>query len=353
MFDLLPPLSPSLLSLARSRQMRPLSACPDSDIDYYNTFAPIAKLLSFQLILAVAAWNGWTADSFDFNSAYLNSVLDDDKVVFLEQPPNYAKKTPKLFVWHLHKALYGLKQGGWKWYEHLCEALADLGVRYAEANWGVFFARDSEELTILVIHVGDCLITGSSTPLIQQYKSCIDEKYPMTDGGSISWLLGIKITRNLETGTLTLSQHAYIDSILARFNFTDLKPLSIPMDPNIILSRSQCPTALTDITCMRKILYLGEAVRSLMYAAVGMQPDIAFTVATLAQFLDNPGWPHWEVVKRVFLVPPWYKNSGTGIWGSQERGWRLHGCRWCLAEIPSCNLRVDFLGWWRGGFLVF
>lgn len=71
------------------------------------------------------------------------------------------------------------------------------------------------------------------------------------------------------------------------------------MDPNVMLSRSQCPTALADIAKMRKIPYR-EAVGSLMYAAIGTRPDIAFAVSTLAQFNDNPGWVHWDAVKRVF-----------------------------------------------------
>jgi hypothetical protein len=55
--------------------------------------------------------NGWPADSFDFDSAYLNSVLADDEVIYLEQPPDFFSGDPKKKVFRLHKALYGLKQG--------------------------------------------------------------------------------------------------------------------------------------------------------------------------------------------------------------------------------------------------
>src|SRR5271170_7120530 len=37
-----------------------------------------------------------------------------------------------------------------------------------------------------------------------------------------------------------------------------------------------------------------------MYAAMGTRPDIAFTTSTVAQFSKNPGWIHWEAVKRIF-----------------------------------------------------
>lgn len=287
-------------------------------IDYYDTFAPVAKLASFRLILAIAACNGWPAESFDFNSAYLNSTLDDDEVVYLEQPPFYAEKDPKCYVLRLHKALYGLKQGGRKWYEHLCVALADLGFKHAEADWGVFFARIGDDIIILVIHVDDCLITGSSLPLLQEYKAKVNAKYRMTDMGPVSWILGIRITRDLENRTLALSQHAYIDSILARFNFTDLKPVSIPLDLNVPLSKGQCPTTLADIARMKKIPYR-EAIGSLMYAAVGTRPDIAFAVSTLAQFSDNPGHAHWEATKCIFRYLLGTKKLSL-VYGGDHKG---------------------------------
>ena len=56
-------------------------------IDYYETFAPVAKLPSLRLLLAIAARNDWEIVTFDFNSAYLNSVLDEE--VYLEQPPDH------------------------------------------------------------------------------------------------------------------------------------------------------------------------------------------------------------------------------------------------------------------------
>ena len=37
-----------------------------------------------------------------------------------------------------------------------------------------------------------------------------------------------------------------------------------------------------------------------MYAAMGMRPDIAFATSTIAQFSENPGWVHWEAVKRIY-----------------------------------------------------
>ena len=57
-------------------------------VDFYETYAPVAKLATFHLITAIAAHNGWPLDSFNFDSVYLNSLLRDE-VIFLKQPPNH------------------------------------------------------------------------------------------------------------------------------------------------------------------------------------------------------------------------------------------------------------------------
>lgn len=85
----------------------------------------------------------------------------------------------------------------------------------------------------------------------------------MTDLGPCKWLLGIKITRDVQAGTIALSQHAYVDSIVTRFNFDDLKPSSIAMDPAAPLLKSQSPTTLADIAKMANVPY-HEVVGSLM-----------------------------------------------------------------------------------------
>ncbi len=171
--------------------------------------------------------------------------------------------------------------------------------RRLETDHGVFVKEKDGKVVIMAVHVDDCMVTGSCTKTIQQFKVDINKKYAMTDLGACSWLLGIKVTRDAASKTTSLSQTAYIDSILSRFNFDDLKPSSIPMDPNQPLGRSQCPTSLADIARMKNIPYR-EAVGSLMYAVLDTRPDIAFATSTVAQFLDNPAFVHWEAVKRIF-----------------------------------------------------
>ena len=287
-------------------------------VDYYETYAPVAKLASFRLLLALAARNGWPVDTFDFDSAYLNTYLKEDEVVYLEQPVGYETKNHREWVWKLLKTLYGLKQGARNWYDALCQALNKLGFTRTEADHGVFFKEIGTYIIILAVHVDDCMVTGSSGKLVNDFKRDMNTKYRITDLGPAHWLLGIKITRDFDNQIISLSQHSYIDSIITRFNFNDLKPLSIPMDPSVPLSRSQSPTKIEDVAKMKSVPYR-EAVGSLMYAAMGTRPDIAFATSTVAQFSENPGWIHWEAVKRIFRYLLGTKNLEL-VYGGEKRG---------------------------------
>jgi len=96
-----------------------------------------------------------------------------------------------------------------------------------------------------------------------------------------------------------MSQCAYIDSILRRYNFDDLKPLSMPMDPAIHLTNNQSPTNTAEHAIMRDKPY-HEAVGALNWATLATRPDIAYAIGTVARFAANPGIPHWEAVKRIY-----------------------------------------------------
>ena len=229
-------------------------------IDYYETYAPVARLASFRIILAIAARNGWPVHSFDFDSAYLNSKFEEDEAIYIEQPPGYETKDCKEWVWRLWKALYGLKQGARNWYKALCEVLNKLGFIRIEADHAVFLKRVGSILIILAVHVDDCAVTGNSMATIETFMKEIHMIYKITDTGPASWLLGIKISRDLVNRTLSLSQHAYVKAIITKYNFNDLKPLAIPIDPAVPLSKSQCPTKLEDISRMKNVPYWGSAM---------------------------------------------------------------------------------------------
>ena len=265
--------------------------------DYFETYSPVAKLTSFRTILALAAREGWDIDCFDFNGAYLNGELNEDEDIYMKNPPGYDDEDNT--VKHLKKSLYGLKQAGRKWYDTLKRTLADLGFSVSSADPGVFHAHVEDHRIIIAVHVDDCAITSSSGELLQSFKKKINERHSITDLGPIHWLLGIKVTRDQNARTISLSQQSYIDTIIRRFNLQDAKAIPTPIVPGISYSTQDGPTNETEAARMDKTPYR-EAIGSLMYAAVATRPDISFAVSMLSQFLENPGEAHWEAVKRIF-----------------------------------------------------
>ena len=223
----------------------------------------------------------------------------------MKPPPGYNSEGEQ--VKRLLKSLYSLKQAGRKWYDTLCRALIDLGFKVNDADPGVFSTYNNNHTTILTIHVDDCMITGSSEVLIREYKSKLNKRYSLTDLGPIHWLLGIKIARDHNACTISLSQTSYIDTILTRFSLGDSKSVATPITPGANLSKANAPSNDTEATHMKKTPY-HEAIGSLMYAAVATHPDITFAVSTLSQFLESPGEIHWQAVKRVLRYLAGTKN---------------------------------------------
>ena len=66
----------------------------------------------------------------------------------------------------------------------------------------------------------------------------------------------------------------------------DVKSSVIPINPFICFTKDQSPQTLEEIANMHKVPYC-EAIGSLNYCAVTTQPDIAFPVLLLAQFMEE------------------------------------------------------------------
>ena len=266
------------------------------NIDYYETWAPVAKLASICTILALATRHDWDINMFNFHNAFLNGELNNNEEVYMEQPPGHEDKDPHNFCLRLKKSLYGLKQAGQKWYDVVCQTFADLGFKKSEYDPAVFCIHSGDDIIIVAIHIDNCTITGNNRVLLNEIKRKIKSRYSLTDLGPVNWLLGIKITQDQAARTISLSQESYINSILVRFNLTDVKPMSTLMDPSMRFSKDQSPQTPEEMAEMRNVPYQ-EGTGSLQYCAIATQPNIAFSVSLLSQYNENPGRIHWEAVK--------------------------------------------------------
>jgi hypothetical protein len=270
-------------------------------VDFDDTYAPVARLASSRAIIAMANRLDLLLHQVDIKGAYLNGELNDNEVLYMHHPPGYKPRDAGNRVLRLKKTLYGLKQSGRRWYQKLSSIFESLNFQKCSVDQAVFYKQDKSknELTVVAVHVDDCTIASSSLRLINDFKAGLRKHVEVTDLGELHWMLGVEIKRDRDARTIHLSQRAYIDSILRRYNLDELKPLSTPMDPATRLTSEQAPATAEEHAIMRDKPYR-EAVGALNWAALATRPDIAFAVATVARFAANPGPAHWDAVKRIY-----------------------------------------------------
>lgn len=77
-------------------------------LDYFETFAPVAKLTSVRLLIAIAAASNWFLDQLDVTNAFLNGDLEEE--VYMDLPPSFRHSDSVSgdipLVCELQKSLY-------------------------------------------------------------------------------------------------------------------------------------------------------------------------------------------------------------------------------------------------------
>ena len=144
----------------------------------------------------------------------------------------------------------------------------------------------------------DILLACSDLGLLHETKRMLSKNFDMKDLGEAFFVLGIEILRNRSRGLLGLSQRAYVDRILERFNMQQCKPGIAPVCKGDKLSLSQCPHSDFEKAQMKNVPY-ASALGSIMYPQVCTRPDIAFATGLLGRYQSNPGYDHWVVAKKV------------------------------------------------------
>ncbi|KAL5547348.1 hypothetical protein UlMin_007035 [Ulmus minor] len=260
-------------------------------VDFFDTFAPVAKLVTVKLLLALASVHGWSLHQLDVNNAFLHGDLSEE--VYMTIPQGYShkgeKQLPPNAVCKLSKSLYGLKQASRQWYAKFSSVLIEEGFRQSATDHSLFINSKGSAFIVILVYVDDIIIASSDDVAVQHLKSRINARFKLKDLGTLRYFLGLEVGRT-ERG-ISVSQRSYALQLLADTGYLGCKPAVTPMEPNLKLSQDE-GDLLPDASLYRRL------IGKLLYLTI-TRPDLSYAVNRLSQFLSQPRLPHFKAVQRV------------------------------------------------------
>ncbi|GJX31721.1 zinc finger, CCHC-type containing protein [Tanacetum coccineum] len=229
-------------------------------IDYFDTYAPVARITTIRLLLALAAIHNLVIHQMDVKTAFLNGDLDEE--LYMKQPEGFVMPGNEHKVCKLVKSLYGLKQAPKQWHQKFDEVVLSSGFYLNQSDKCVYSKFDnSGKGVIICLYVDDMLIFGTDQNQVDKTKKFLSSRFSMKDMGEADVIL-------------------------------DCSPVSTPMDLVEKLKPNTCKL-------MDQLEY-SKAIGCLMYAMTSTRPDIAYAIGRLIRFTSNPSRQNWKAITRVF-----------------------------------------------------
>ncbi|XP_073049472.1 uncharacterized protein [Primulina eburnea] len=250
------------------------------------TFAPVARIESVRLLLAIACHMDIKLYQMDVKSAFLNGIFKEE--AYVSQPKGFEDPHHPNHVYKLKKALYGLKQAPRAWYGKLTEYLLDLSFKRGEVDKTLFIKKSKHDILVCQIYVDDIIFGASSQKHVTDFVNCMSTTFEMS---------------------------MYAKNVVKKFAAENTKHLKTPMGSTEKLSKDDVATGV-DNTQYRSI------IGSLLYLSAS-RPDIMISVCLCARYQADPKVTHLKAVKRILRY-----ISGTvdfGLWYTKETNTNLVG----------------------------
>ena len=103
-------------------------------------------------------------------------------------------------------------------------------------NHCCYFKKVKSSFIILLLYVDDMLVAGADLEEINNLKKQLSSEFEMKDLGAAKQILGMRISRDEQEGTLKLSQAEYVRKVLQRFSMGDAKSVRTPLASHFRLS---------------------------------------------------------------------------------------------------------------------
>ena len=248
----------------------------------------------------------------DVITAFLNGKLKER--IYMEQPPGFAIPGHEDKVCQLNRSLYGLKQSPRQWYEEIDNHLRNSGWTCSELNPNLYFPREGETITSLMLYVDDLLIFGSSKERVAEIKVQLGQKYKMKDLRLVNCYLGIDFVRTTD-GKVFLHQNNYTTELLKECNIEPRMVKTIPLLVGLVLEADTHTTSV-DISAychiVGKLIFLCHT-----------RLDISYTIGIMSHYMHSPQAAHWSALQHILRYLNYTPVLGILIDPSDES--TLHG----------------------------
>ena len=276
-------------------------------LDFDRIFSTVVKTSTVRLLLIIAAAYGYNLSQVDIKQAYLQAVITED--LYMRVPEGLPDRDDRgrPIVCKLKKSLYGLRQAGREWGICLSTYLVGYGFERSHIDTCLYKLKRGGSFVWLAVYVDDILCVDNDAALRNRVIQDLDSRFTLTDKGALHWMLGVEITRDLDAGSISLSQTLYIKDLISKFaSFIQAghtRSYSSPLEEGFRLTKADMPTVGSNEYCEMAPLrpvYM-SLVGGLIWVSTMTRHELAFSVSQLARALTNPGKKHFNAAIRVLI----------------------------------------------------
>ena len=277
-------------ALARAR----IVVCGNFEQGSWNAqdvYAAVVNSVTVKVFLALVATLDLECYQFDFVAAFLNSLIPEGAVYYVQPPPGLD--TPEGFVWLLCKALYGLRESPLYWFLTIRPVMEKLGFEVLFSDLCLFRHKDTGALVI--IYVDDLLVAAKTVEIIDNIRDQLMAIYELKELGEVRRFLGYDVVRDRSERKVYVSQASYIKTMLLKLGMWDCNPVSSPWPTN---KKFDLPMTWEPLVAEQKA-YI-KKTGSINWVSTGTRPDIAYTASRLCEANAGPSEDHLDLMHHLF-----------------------------------------------------
>ena len=273
--------------------------------DYFDTFAPVAKIDSIRLVLAMIIVYQLIPLQLDIDNAFVQSPLKED--VYVKGIPGRPLPPGKCFK--LLVSLYGLKNAGYNWNNTCSEYLVvNLGFVRLRTDICVYALFEENRLVaVLALYVDDIILGVDSIDRKDWFLSNIRSRFPTKLIGLPKNVIGLAlawetIPDKLCYKSVKLANIKSVKLLEHKFNLFNKKAVTLPYNISMRLSKDQCPS--TEDRLKPEVVRMQTDYRVIVGTCIWLQsttrPDIMPILIILTKFASNPAFEHFAAA--IWLI---------------------------------------------------